>query len=360
MVGPFRERIVDQRTPECQRWAPGAGVIVARIARLPPPLRKEIPMSLRIGRLLIAVLLILVAAAALVVPPAPAAEDVKIALVAPLSGRWARQGQLKKMGADMAIEEINSQGGIKALGGAKILLREADAGDSVEKAVSAAQRVLTREKISAGIGSWLSSFTLGVTEVAERLQVPWLTLSYADSITERGFKYTFQTSPVSSVQAEQALELVTELAKKNNHPIKKAAIVGDNTAATVFFFKPLREKLLAAKGIELVVDEVWTPPLADATAIAQKLRATQPDIVFYGATNFPDSIQVLQKVKEFGVKSRSEERRVGKECRSRWSAYHQKKQLQTPTGGTGGHRWRSVSRRQDTTDVRPGSPSEIH
>jgi branched-chain amino acid transport system substrate-binding protein len=253
-------------------------------------------------------ILALVLALSLVVPvlvpqPVPAADDVKIALVAPLSGRWARQGQLKKMGAEMAIEEINSQGGIKALGGAKIVLREADAGDSVEKAVSAAQRVLTREKISAGIGSWLSSFTLGVTEVAERLQVPWLSLSYADSITERGFKYTFQTSPVSSLQAEQALDLVTDLAKKNNRPIKKAAIVGDNTAATVFFFKPLREKLLSAKGIELVVDEVWTPPLADATAIAQKLRATQPDIVFYGATNFPDSIQVLQKVKEFSVKS---------------------------------------------------------
>ena len=153
--------------------------------------------------------------------PAVAVDDVKIALVVPLSGRWARQGQLKKMGAEMAIEEINSQGGIKALGGAKIVLREADAGDSVEKAVSAAQRVLTREKISAGIGSWLSSFTLGVTEVAERLQVPWLTLSYADSITERGFKYTFQTSPVSSLQAEQALDLVVEIGKKHNRPISK-------------------------------------------------------------------------------------------------------------------------------------------
>jgi branched-chain amino acid transport system substrate-binding protein len=173
----------------------------------------------------------------------------------------------------------------------------------VEKAVSAAQRVLTREKISAGIGSWLSSFTLGVTEVAERQQVPWLTLSYADNITERGFKYTFQTSPVSSAQAEQALDLVVELAKRNNQPIRKAALIGDNTAATVFFFKPLREKLLQAKGIELVVDEVWTPPLPDATSIVQKLRATQPDVVFYGATNFPDSIQVLQKVKEFGVKT---------------------------------------------------------
>ncbi|HEV8585653.1 MAG TPA: ABC transporter substrate-binding protein, partial [Methylomirabilota bacterium] len=182
-------------------------------------------------RTLAVTLVVLLAGTAVIVPPAPAADDVKIALVAPLSGRWARQGQLKKMGAEMAIEEINSQGGIKALGGAKIVLREGDAGDSVEKAVSAAQRVLTREKISAGIGSWLSSFTLGVTEVAERLQVPWLTLSYADSITERGFKYTFQTSPVSSFQAEQALELVTDLAKKNNRPVKKAAIVGDNTAA---------------------------------------------------------------------------------------------------------------------------------
>ena len=192
-------------------------------------------------------LAVLVAAPRLLAPPvATAADDFTIALVAPLSGRWARQGQLKKMGAEMAIAEINAQGGIKALGGAKIVLREADAGDSVEKAVSAAQRVLAREKISAGIGAWLSSFTLGVTEVAERLEVPWFTLSYADSITERGFKYTFQTSPVSSLQAEQALDLVVDLAKRNKQTLRKAAIVGD----------------------------------------------------------------------------RSEERRVGKECRSRWSPYH--------------------------------------
>jgi branched-chain amino acid transport system substrate-binding protein len=254
-------------------------------------------------KLLAIVLAVLVAAPMVLVPVAAgAAEDVRIALVAPLSGRWARQGQLKKMGAEMAIAEINAQGGIKALGGAKLVLREADAGDSVEKAVSAAQRALSREKISAGIGAWLSSFTLGVTEVAERLEIPWFTLSYADSITERGFKYTFQTSPVSGVQAEQALDLVVDLARRNKQTLKKAAIVGDNTAATVFFFKPLREKLLKAKGIEIVVDEVWTPPLADATAIVQKIRSAQPDIVFYGATNFPDSIQVLQKVKEFGVK----------------------------------------------------------
>jgi branched-chain amino acid transport system substrate-binding protein len=171
----------------------------------------------------------------------------------------------------------------------------------VEKAVSAVQRALTREKITVGIGAWLSSFTLGVTEVSERLQVPWLTLSYADSITERGFKYVFQSSPVSGKQAEQALDLIIDLARQNGRQLKKAAIVGDNTAAPLFFFKPMREKLLKAKGIDLVVDEIWTPPLADATSIAQKLRANTPDVVFYGATNFSDSVQVLQKLKEFRV-----------------------------------------------------------
>ena len=253
-------------------------------------------------RALVATLVGALLGPSLAVPVARAADDVRIALVAPLSGRWARQGQLKKMGAEMAIEEINAQGGVKALGGGKLLLREADAGDSVEKAVSAAQRVLTREKVSAGIGAWLSSFTLGVTEVAEREQVPWFSLSYADSITERGFKYTFQTSPVSSAQAVQALDLLLALARNNKQQIKKAALVGDNTAASVFFFKPLREKLLKEKGIEVVVDEVWTPPLPDATPIVQKVRSTQPDIVFFSATALPDSIQVLQKTKEFGLK----------------------------------------------------------
>jgi len=52
-------------------------------------------------------------------------------------------------------------------------------------------------------------------------------------------------------------------------------------------------------------DDVRIAPLADATAIVQKLRATQPDIVFYDATNFPDSIQVLQK-----VQSRSSRRSI--------------------------------------------------
>ena len=36
-------------------------------------------------------------------------REVKIALVVPLSGAWARQGILEQMGAELAIEDVNKQ-----------------------------------------------------------------------------------------------------------------------------------------------------------------------------------------------------------------------------------------------------------
>src|SRR5205085_12121031 len=71
------------------------------------------------------------------------AKSVKMAMIAPLSGPWARQGQLLRQGAEMAIDEINQKGGIGKLGGAKFELVVADAGDNTEKAKNAAQRLLS-------------------------------------------------------------------------------------------------------------------------------------------------------------------------------------------------------------------------
>ena len=88
-------------------------------------------------------------------------QSVKMAMVAPLSGPWARQGQLLRMGAEMAIDDINTAGGIKSLGGAKFELVVADAGESTEKAKNAAQRLLADQPdLIGGFGAWLSSFTL--------------------------------------------------------------------------------------------------------------------------------------------------------------------------------------------------------
>ncbi len=54
---------------------------------------------------------------------------VTFAMISPLSGPWAREGELQRGGAEMAIDDINAAGGIKALGGAKVRLVQYDAGD---------------------------------------------------------------------------------------------------------------------------------------------------------------------------------------------------------------------------------------
>ena len=125
-------------------------------------------------------------------------KDVKVALVAPISGAMARAGDLMRIGAKLAIEDINAQGGIKALGGAKMQLIVEDSGNTVETAKNAAQRLVANEPdVVAGTGAWSSSLTLAITEVTERAGLPWVTLSYADQITGRGFKYVVQTVPVA-------------------------------------------------------------------------------------------------------------------------------------------------------------------
>ena len=96
-----------------------------------------------------------------------------------------------------------------------------------------------------GFGCWLSTFTLAATEVTERAELPWLTLSYSDAITGRGFKYVFQSSPTADAQAEDLVPMIVELAEKatGKRPTK-VAIIGDNTAAAVSFMKPIRDHVL--------------------------------------------------------------------------------------------------------------------
>ncbi len=229
------------------------------------------------------------------------AKEIKVAIIAPISGPWARPGQLIQMGAQMAVDEINAKGGIASQGGAKLKLIIADAGDSAEKAKNAAQRLIAQEPdLVGGTGAWLSSFTLAVTEVTERAQIPWLTLSYADNITDRGFKYVFQTSPIASSQSMGSIPVLMEIAKSATGKVPTTiGIIGDNTASPVFFLKPLREGGLTKMGFKTLMDETYTPPLSDATPLIQKVRNNRPDMLLFVSTTVSDLKLGLEKLNEF-------------------------------------------------------------
>jgi branched-chain amino acid transport system substrate-binding protein len=230
-------------------------------------------------------------------------QEVKIAMLVPLSGPWARSGILEKLGAEMAIDDINSAGGIHSLGGAKLRLMQFDTQDSAEKAKDAAQRMVAQEPdLVGGFGCWLSSFTLAATEVTERVGLPWLTLSYSDLITGRGFQNVFQTAPTADSQARQLLPTILDMAQNatGKRPTK-VALLADNTAANVSFLRELREHTLKELGLTAVVDQMYTPPIADATTLVQPIRGARPDFCIMLSSNVPDDKLLLDKFAEFGL-----------------------------------------------------------
>jgi branched-chain amino acid transport system substrate-binding protein len=231
-----------------------------------------------------------------------AGQTVKVALIAPLSGPWARQGDLMRKGAQLAVKDINEAGGISSMSGAKLELIVIDTGDSTEKAKNAAQRMVSQYPDLVGVtGAWLSSFTLSVSEETERAELPMLTLSYSDQITARGFKYIFQMPSTGGKQAQDALPALMQVAEKAGKKPTKTGIIADNTASSTSFAKPLREGGLKQIGIDVLFDETFTPPLPDATALIQLARSKRPDFLIMLGTAVPDDKLMLEKVNEFNL-----------------------------------------------------------
>ncbi len=129
-----------------------------------------------------------------------------------------------------------------------------------------------------------------------------LTLSYSDLLTERGFKFIFQTAAPASRQSELGLPELMKLAEaaSGKRP-KTVAMLMDNTATSVATAKALKEKIFAQEGLQLVVEEVWTPPLSDATSLIQKVRSARPDLLLFMPNAISDAKLGLEKINEFGL-----------------------------------------------------------
>ncbi len=122
------------------------------------------------------------------------------------------------------------QAGIKALDGAKINLIVADATSTPTTAGNVAQRLITQNEVSAILGAFASSLTIAISEVTERRDIPFLTMSFADQITGRGFKNIFQVVAKASVIGKAQFDYTTAIAQAAGAKIDKIAIMYEDTA----------------------------------------------------------------------------------------------------------------------------------
>ena len=206
------------------------------------------------------------------------AKPVKIGLVHPVSGGLAYSGAQARLGALMAIEEINAAGGIKAMGGAKLEGLLSDSQSRPEVGVSEVER-LHQEGVSAYMGCFASGIALPATQAAAKYNTPFLIdVGASDLIVNRGLKNVFRLMPGFSKSVDDAIVALGEINKAANNVAKTAVLVHEESE-----FGTGTAKLLAGKlpGINISVAEVikHANPTRDFSNVALRIKGLKPDLV---------------------------------------------------------------------------------
>jgi branched-chain amino acid transport system substrate-binding protein len=220
------------------------------------------------------------AASALAFPLVGGAQPktVKVGILHPVTGALAYSGQQCRVGALMAIDDINKAGGIKSLGGAKIEALLGDA-QSSPQAGSAEVEKMNEAGVSAVVGAFASAICLATTQTAAKYNLPHIVdVGVADQIVERGLKNTFRFGPGYRTSAQVAVANLHVLNTAAGKPAKSVMIIHEES-----LFGTGTAQLLASElpGYGYEVKEVvkHANPTRDFNNIVLRMKSINPDIV---------------------------------------------------------------------------------
>jgi branched-chain amino acid transport system substrate-binding protein len=220
----------------------------------------------------------LAASAALPIGVRAQAAPIKVGVLHPVTGFLAYSGNLSRVGAQLAIDEINAAGGIKALGGAKLQAVLGDA-QSKPEVGSAEVEKMNEQGCAAIVGAYASAICLATTQAAAKYNIPHIVdVGVADQIVQRGLKNTFRFGPGYRVITETAithLHILNTLARKPARSvmvIHEESLFGTGTAN-------LLSSQLPGMGYEVKEVIKHANPTRDFNNIVLRIKAVNPDIV---------------------------------------------------------------------------------
>ncbi|MDY7228160.1 ABC transporter substrate-binding protein [Hyalangium rubrum] len=162
--------------------------------------------------------------------PAPAAPTqaqapveegpIVIGSVGSLTGPQAPFGVPVLDGIQFAVDQVNAAGGVK---GRKVEVRSYDSQGRLEDSVSAAQRLISKDRVLLILGDISSSGSLGIADVAQAAKVPMVTPSATHPDVTRKGDYIFRTCFIDAFQG-----LVMARFARDNLKLERVSILQDS------------------------------------------------------------------------------------------------------------------------------------
>jgi branched-chain amino acid transport system substrate-binding protein len=230
-------------------------------------------------------------------------DGIKVGVIAELTGDVPAVGASCKNAAEMAVKEINDAGGLD-VGGKKMKIEmvvEDNAGKA-DQSASAAQKLITQDKVLAIIGPNASRYALPASEIAESSKVvlisPWSTTpkTTLDARSNAPKKYVFRACFIDPFQGGVLAKFALE-----NLKAKKAAVLYDVASEYNKGIAEVFKKVFEESGGKIVAFETYTTNDKDFSAQLTKIKSASPDMVFL--PNYYSEVPLqIQQAKRLGLK----------------------------------------------------------
>ncbi|MFZ5825396.1 MAG: ABC transporter substrate-binding protein [Bacillota bacterium] len=203
-----------------------------------------------------------------------AAKEIKIGLIAPLTGDVKTFGESTKNGFELALEQVNYKVGDITI---KTVIGD-DRNDPTE-GVNLATKFITQDKVQAIIGSVTSKVTIPVTEVANQNKVVLVTGTATNekvTVGEKGRKdYIFRACFIDSFQGEVGAKFALNTLK-----VKTAAVLYDKGNDYTVGLAENFKKNFEAGGGKVVGWEAYSKDDTDFSAVLTKLAGQKPEMLY--------------------------------------------------------------------------------
>jgi branched-chain amino acid transport system substrate-binding protein len=217
--------------------------------------------------------------------------QVKVGVIAPLTGPNAAFGAQLKNGAEQAADDLNAAGGIN---GQKIELVFGDDASQPAQGVSVANKFVG-DGVKFVVGAFNSAVTMPSSEVLAENGILQITPGSTNpQITERKLWNIFRTCGRDDQQGGVAGKYIAEKLKG-----KSIAIVHDKTTYGKGLADETKKAMNAAGVTEVLYDGVSTGE-KDFSAIVSKIKASGAAIVYWGGL-FTEGGLIVRQMKDQGV-----------------------------------------------------------
>jgi branched-chain amino acid transport system substrate-binding protein len=192
------------------------------------------------------------------------ADPIKIGSVLSVTGPAAFLGDPELKTLQLYVEELNKKGGVI---GRQLQLIYYDDGSDANKANGFAKRLIDDDKVDILIGGTTTGSTMSMVPLAEKANIPFISLAGAVVIVEPVKKWVFKTPHTDRMAAEKVFENM----KKRG--IGKVALLSE-TSGFGQSGKKETEGVAAKYGITLVASETYGPKDTDTSPQLTKIRNT--------------------------------------------------------------------------------------